>query len=90
MTSSWGRVGVVEAQRADAGLLAAGHLVAHIDCRGRIGADQDDRQTGLHAARGERSRTFGDFAAHLRGKRVAVDDASRHVIVRKAGEYHYR
>src|SRR5690606_31228746 len=60
------------------GLFAGGRLVAHIDLRGGVFADQHDRQPGGDAARLEFGHALTDLRLDLVGKRLAVDDASGH------------
>jgi hypothetical protein len=60
-TSAGSRVGGTRTQRVDAGLLAGGDLVAHVDGRGRVAADQDHRQAGLGALGGEFSRALAEL-----------------------------
>jgi hypothetical protein len=71
-----GRIHVL--QRAHAGLLAGGDLVAHIDGGGRVFADQDHGEAGRDALGDAGGGAFGELAAHFGGKGVAVDDSCSH------------
>ena len=55
-------------------------LVAHIDFTRRIIADEDDRQSGLHAGlRTKRGTFLRDFGANFCGKGFAINDFCAHV-----------
>ena len=64
---------------ADADLLARLDLVAHVHGRGRVVAHEDHREAGRVAGGGQRLDAGNEAAAGGRGKRLAVDDACRHV-----------
>jgi hypothetical protein len=58
--------------------LAGLDLVAHVDLRSRVFADQDHRQAGLAALGGELGRALAEGFAELGGKGVAVEDLGGH------------
>ena len=64
--------------RAHARFLAGAHLVAHIDARGGIVADEDRGEAGPHAARGEPGDLVLHRGADRSGERFAVEDLSGH------------
>jgi hypothetical protein len=60
--------------------LAGLDLVAHVDLRGRVFADQDHRQAGLAALGGESAARWRKPARSFCGKGVAVEDFAVMVI----------
>src|SRR5690606_28820724 len=74
-----GEVGrVLLPDRMQAGLLAGGDLVAHVDLRGGVIAHQHDRQAGTYALGRQRLHALGDFFANALRQGGAVDDACGH------------
>jgi len=65
--------------RAQPGLRAGVHLVAYINLRSGVFADQNDRQARLRAARGQRVGACLEVGAQLLGQRVSVEDEGGHL-----------
>jgi hypothetical protein len=64
--------------RVEAGLRTGVDLVAHIDLRRRVFTDEDHRQSGAGAARGQRFGTRLEIGAQPLRQRVAVEDSCGH------------
>jgi hypothetical protein len=63
----------------ETGLRAGVHLVAHIDLRCRVFADQKHREAGAIAARGQRFGARLEIGTQLLRQRVAVEEGCRHL-----------
>jgi hypothetical protein len=70
---------IVEAERADADVGAGADLVLDVDSRGRIGTDEDHRQSWRRARLSDDALyALAALIADRAGDRIAVDDLCRH------------
>ncbi len=76
-----GGVGQVVAHRHEPALLAGHALVAHVDVRGRVVADEHHGEPGpAFAARGEPVAFLANLAPDVRRDGLAVDDPASHAV----------
>jgi hypothetical protein len=69
----------VEAERLDADLVAGADLVAHIETRGRVVADDDDGEAGHDAALAQARHAGLQAAADVGGDCDAIDDLGHRI-----------
>jgi hypothetical protein len=80
-------VGQVVAHRHEPALLAGGALVSDVDLRGRVVADEHDREPGATVTlRGEPVGLDSHLAPDVGCDRLAVDDLSRHPFASRPNE----